>query len=267
MSTVDEKKKAKLAEMGLDTEKYGNLAEFLLKNWPTALKAMKIKHSNGIFGYIVSDFFYRGWIKTKADLNSSVDIGAYLMAIAQKHFGDREYDKARTFNFDFLSPAVTGLSDFKLVVDVIKQSESPFDLFQNGLKSVFKDGLVKSTKDIVLLKKIVKSAGHNSNSIFTFAIPILAKYRIISSVKDLDSLLKTLLDICNLVKYPENVLRDLEALGEKSLIRDKQDLELLRDVLKVEKDEWKAQQKFYQLLNLANLGKIRFSIDLKKYLK
>ena len=266
MVSVLDKKKQRLVELGLETEKYSELTEFLIKNWSATQNIIKNKQSKPLLDYIIPNLFSLGWIKSSSDLKNSVEIGSFLIDIVQKHFGDREYDPKQIFNFDFLSSTIKGASDWKIIISILNHSESPFDLFQNGLKSLFSSGFISSTKDLESVKKITKSSGHNANSVFAFCVPVLTKYRVISSLKDLESLLKVILDICNSVKYPENVLRDLEPFGEKNILRDKKDLEMIRDALKTEKDEWKAQQKFYQILTLVNTGKVRFSIDLKKYL-
>ena len=266
MVSTEEKKEKKLIEFGFETEKYSELMHILLKNWSLTNSILKNNQGKQILDYILVDFFSRGWVKTGSDLKKSVDIGSYLLSITQKHFGDKEYNPKEVFNFEFLSPVIRNLSEWKPILDMLKQSENPFDLFQNGTKVLFQNSIITSTKDLEIIKKISKSAGHNANNIFSFAVPVLAKHRVISTAKDLETTLKTLLDICNSVKYPENVLRDLQPFGEKNLLRNKKDLELIRDFLKSEKDEWKAQQKFYQIVNDVNSGKVRFSVDFKKYI-
>ncbi len=266
MVSAEDKKKQKLLELGLDPEKYPELTDFLDKNWTALQSIIKNKRSKDLIDYIIPNFFSLGWIKNSSDLKNTANIGYLLLTITEKHFGDREYDPKQVFNFEFMSTSIKSISDWKLIISILNQSESPFDLFQNGLKSLFSSGIISSSKDLENVKKITKSAGHNANSIFVSCVPILIKYRVMTSIKDLENLMRPILDICCSVKYPENVLRDLETFGEKNILRDKGDLEMIRDVLKTEKDEWKSQQKFYQILNLVNSGKIRFSVDLKKYL-
>jgi len=146
MVSIEEKKKAKLIEFGFETEKYSELTHILLKNWFITNNLLKNNQGKQILDYILVDFFSRGWIKTGSDLKKSVDIGSYLLSTTQKHFGDREYNPKEIFNFEFLSVVIKNLTEWKPILDMLRQSESPFDLFQSGTKTLFQNGIISSTK-------------------------------------------------------------------------------------------------------------------------
>jgi len=267
MVSDEEKKKQKLLELDFDAYYSAGLTDLLLKNWSTTSKLFRIKHSKEILNNIIIDFYENGWITKPSDLKATIDIGSYLINITRKHYGDRTYEPAVIYKFGFLKPGVKAIKDWKLIQSILELSESPYDLLQTGLKATLETGIIKSPEGLKTVKKIARSSGHNAIAIFTYAIPTLVKYGIIKSLKDLEKVIKTLLELINSVKYAESVLRDLGIFGEKNILRKKSDLELLKDILKMEKDIWKAQKKFYLLLKLVQTGKIKLSLDLKRYKK
>ena len=124
---LGDKKKEKLAETGFDAERYQELTGLLLSNWALASPVLKNRQAKQILD-IIAGFHSKGWIKKPSDLKKAAETGSYIISIAQKHFGDREYDAAEVFNFDFLYPVVRDAGDWKLVVGMLKQAENPFDL-------------------------------------------------------------------------------------------------------------------------------------------